>query len=379
MNRFLATLIGIASFTAFSAVAYAKPEYARAENKNCNFCHVSGSPGAFDSIMKQLQPTTRNNRGMYYETHNHSFVGYKVTRLPQERLLARFVWGEEHDDLPRRMAVGDVKGDGKPRFITLHETPEGKGSILKVRRWDGKTYVTELEEKSESSPEKLQVGKFAGASEPAVIVTDRTLWAWNGKAFNRKALSSARAILGATRSKNKEERVLIADSPTDIRAYRVNPNAAGWLSDPAPAPNASKDVQWLAMHGSQESLIQTGMDELIADGGVLGFWGAFQSDKPYVYYVKVDRDFEAKKVQTPDPKVTTKEITIKRENFYVMMLNAKGQEVWASARLDMRPFDVVIDNARGDGKQGMMILLKEPAKGKPRQIGFYELNQEKEQ
>lgn len=380
MNRFLSSLIGIALLTSVGSVAYAKPEYARAEKKPCNHCHVSASPGTFDSILKQVQPTTRNNRGMYYETHDHSLVGYIVKRLPQERLLAKFIWGEERDDHPQRIAVGDVKGDGKPRFITLHETPEGKGSILKVSRWDGKSYVTELEEKSESSPDKLQVGKYAGAAEPAVIVTDRTLWMWKGKTFIRKALSTPRILLGATTFRNKEERVLIAESPTDIRAYRVNSSVTGdWLVDGAAAPNASKDVQWLAMHGSQETLIQTGMDEQVADGGILGFWGAFQSDKPYIYYVKVDRDFDAKAEKGFDKDKTQKTITIKRENFYVVILNSKGMEVWASARLDMRPLDIIIDNARGDGKQGMMILLKEPAKGKLRQMGFYELSQEKEQ
>ncbi len=371
MNRFLYTLIGVALLASVGAVAYAKPEYARAINKPCNFCHVSGSPGAFDSIIKQVQATTRNNRGMYYETHNHSFEGYKVTHLPIERLLSKFVWGEEYDDLPRRIAVGDVKGDGVSRFITLHETPEGKGSVLKVRRWDGKSYVTELEEKSESSPEKLQVGKFAGASASAIIVTDRTLWAWNGKSFTRKTLSTPRVLLGAAHFKSKDERVLIADAPASIRAYHINPNAAGdWLVDPIPAPNASKDVLWLAMHGNQETLVQTGMDEMIADGGVLGFWGAFQSDKPYIYYVKIDRDADVDK--------QTKKIVVKRESFYVVMLNTRGIEVWASVRLDMRPLDVIIDNTRGDGKQGVVILLKEAAKGKPRQMGFYELSQDKE-
>ncbi len=366
MNRCLAILRNALLMLALSVSAQAKPEYARAENRACGFCHVSGSPNTYDPLTKERQPTTRNKRGMYYETHNHSFVGYKVTRVTQERLNSKFIWGEETDDMPRRIASGDVMGDGKPRFISLHETPDDKGSVLKVRRWDGKTFVTELEEKSESSPDKLQVGKFAGEGSPAIIVTEKTLWAWNGKSFSRKTLSNPRTVIGATILKNKEERLLIADAPADIRSYRINPKAPGdWLVDSIPAPKASKDVVWLAMHGSLPTLVATGLGEEYADGGVLGFWTPFQDDKLYLYYVKVDRDADIDKA--------TKKVTIKGEHFYVVMLNMRGFEVWASARLDMRPLDVIIDNIRGDGKQGMMVLLKEPVKGKPRQIGFYEL------
>lgn len=357
-------------FVGLTGIASAKPEYARKEQRACAFCHVSPSPGAIDLLTKMRSTTERNNRGTYYEKHNYTFDGYKVDVKARVTLNFQYRWMQEFSDMPRRIAVADVTGDGKPRLITLNEPKTGKGSILKVQKWNGKAFITEFEEANTSAPERLQVGKFAGKDQPAVIVTESRMWHWNGKTFLAKSIPRARTIIGVARMKTGEERVLVGEGGSDIRSYRVNPKLDEWLVEPAPAPNGSKDVRWLALHGTQEALMQIGLNEGISEGGVLGFWEFELGTKLVIYHIRTDRDADVdpKTQGTKNPK-----LIIKSESFFIMVTDSNGVDVWMSPRLEMRPLDVVLDNAQGNGKVGMLILLKESAKDKPRRIGFFEL------
>jgi len=53
-----------------STASYGKPEYAKKEGKQCNFCH--GKMGSKEEIMKNF-----TDAGKYYSEHNHSLDGYK--------------------------------------------------------------------------------------------------------------------------------------------------------------------------------------------------------------------------------------------------------------------------------------------------------------
>jgi hypothetical protein len=271
------------------------------------------------------------------------------------------------------MGVGDVAGDGKPRLVTLHESPDNKTlSVLMVRRWNGTAFAVEFKSEFTSPSDKLQVGKFAGADKPAIILCAASYWRWDGKTYVRKDASQPLNLLGATRMRSGEERCLIAHSATDIRAYKVDTSAPGgtWLSDGIPAPTNSKDLQWGAMHASNDFFLEMGMNPLVADGGVLGIWDPEQKGVKDIYYVKADRDVDV----VPGTQNSKKpQFKIKSESFFVTVLDAEGKDLWMSPRLEMRPLDVCVENARGDKKRGLLILLKEPTAGKPRRLGFFEL------
>lgn len=351
-------------------VASAKPEYARKEQRACAFCHNSPSPGAIDPLTKMRNTTERNSRGTYYEKHNHTFEGYKVDVKARITLNFQYRWMQEFSDLPRRIAVSDVTGDGKPRLITLHEAKAGKGSVLKIQQWNGKSFTTQFEEESPSAPDRLQVGRFVGRDKLPVIVTESRIWTWNGKTFTSKSASKAKLIIGVARMKSGEERLLVNEGGSDIRSYRVNPQAEEWLVDPAPAPSGSKDVRWLALHGPPDALTQIGLNDVIAEGGVLGYWEVEKGSKPVVYHIRPDTDAEV----DPTTQGTKKpRIIFKSQSFFVVVTDTNGVDLWMSPRLEMRPLDVVLENAQGDGKVGMLILLKEAGKDKPRRLGFFEL------
>ena len=182
----------------------------------------------------------------------NSFAQTKPAAKPP---VFTFQWKEEFTDLPRRIGVGDVTGDGTVRLVTLNEKPDNpKSSTLVIRKWDGKAFVKEFEAETQSPPDKLQVGKFAGDKKPAVILTADSCWAWNGKTFARRTASKLMNLFGTTRARNGEERVLIASSPTDIKAYKILLDGGGdFLYDPIESTK-SKTALWGDMHAAPEFL-----------------------------------------------------------------------------------------------------------------------------
>jgi hypothetical protein len=68
-------LLAIMFLSYLPSLTSARPEYAVKESRNCPYCHSPDGP-------PQL-----NERGIYYATHNHTFVGYveppKSTPTPE--------------------------------------------------------------------------------------------------------------------------------------------------------------------------------------------------------------------------------------------------------------------------------------------------------
>ena len=112
--------------------ANALPVYAQKEQKQCSYCHASGTPGTKDPVTGEKQPATLNSRGDYYAAHDHTFNGYKIEiNAPKAApaMAFKFLWKEEFTDLPRRIGVGDVTGDGTPRLVMLHEKLDNKNGF----------------------------------------------------------------------------------------------------------------------------------------------------------------------------------------------------------------------------------------------------------
>lgn len=377
--------------TAMAPHADARPEYARKEGVACQYCHLSGSPGSPDQLTGRRQSTERNNRGIYYGTHNHTFQGFveadakpKVA-APTFHLVSKptfhFVWKEEIRALPRRIAVADVKGDGVLRLIALTEKPGDKSSAtLEVQRWDGKAFVTEFTGDVHAAADRLAVGRMGGRDRPAVILTSDALWAWDGTTYARHPAATPMPLLGVTRMADGTERVLLAPTSRNVLAYRVNLTSVrkdDWLVDPIAAPSPPQDV-WGDMHTTPEFFSAMGIPDVLGAGGILGIWNIKKYNSYFIYNMKLTRDFDI----AADPQNPGKpKITDKNPMYFVTLRDTRaGIELWSSPRLPGTGYDIVLDDPKGSGKPGFLILFDgiansaggAPAKG--RTLAFFAMD-----
>lgn len=327
--------------------------YAIREQKACQYCHVSGSPGFTDPKTGKSEPTAVNPRGQYYATHNHTFAGYsdRTVMGAASAPVFHFIWKEELKAPVRRIAVAPVTGDGSPCLITLSEIPgDTQSSLLEVRKWNGKELATVASGKAHSPPGQLAAGPFGG--HVPVIVTPDALWLLKGSELVRKPAPRPISILGAARLKSGEERLLVEDGPTAVRAYRIEPDAAQWLVDPIPAP-ASGQVSFGDMHATPDQFDKLGMPALLREGGVVGLWDVRKFGALFLYYVKPDQDFDVK----ADPAHPSKPlVTLKSRSSFVVFRDPEqvaGAELWSTPRIP----GVVLDVAQTDPRSGSPALL----------------------
>ncbi len=363
--------------TGLAVGASARPEYARKEGVACQHCHVSGSPGSLDQLTGRRQTTMRNDRGNYYGAHNHTFQGYieSAGRVKNVAPTFKYAWKEEFKTLPRRIAVDDVTGDGKPRLITLSEKPDDKNSsTLEVKRWDGKAFVTEFTGDAHAPADRLAVGHMGGADRPAVILTSDALWTWNGTTFVRKQAPNPMPIVGVTRLQDGTERVLLAPTSKNVLAYKVNLTAVrqdDWLVDPIPAPSPPKNV-WGDMHSTPEFLASMGVPDQLGAGGLYGLWYIKRANVYYLY--QLDRDTTI----GPDPQNPGKpKVSFTNTYFITFRETRTGSTLWSSPKLPGEGLDLILDDPKGGGKQGLLVLfngttpINATTAGKGRTLAFF--------
>jgi hypothetical protein len=337
--------------------ACAKPEYARKEGVACQYCHLNGSPGTLDQFTGKRQSTDCNPRGIYYGAHNHSFQGYseaaKTSKVAAPNF--HFVWKEEFKTLPRRAAVADVTGDGKSRLILLNEKPGDKNaSTLEIKRWDGKAFVTEFTGNVSAPADRLAVGKIGGSDRPAVILTSDALWVWDGTTFARRPAAAPLPILGVTRMLDGTERVLVAQSSLDVKAYKVNLTSVkkdDWLVDPIKAPSPPQDV-WGDMHATPEFLTSMGLPDALGAGGIVGIWNIQKFNAYFIYHMDRDSDIGPDPQNPGKPKVTYNNV------YYVTFRDSRtGEKLWTSPKLPGEGYDILLDDPKGSGKPGFLVLF----------------------
>ena len=373
------TLLSLTFFTLNLQNAFAKPEYAEREGKACQYCHVESNPGKVDGKTGKRFSTERGEKGLYYGNHNHSFAGYvtKVVVNPLPKLT--YAWQEVCTDLPTRVAVADVTGDGVLRLISLHEKPgTADAAILKVRRWNGKGFDLDFSTEVKGSPARLAVGKFAGKKNPSQIVTENALFVWDGKTYQRKEALKPIPILGVTRPKDDVDRLLVftlVNSQESIQAYRIDSTAKeAWLVDPV-NPQASTEVEWRDMHASTSAFEKMGWPEDMSLGDAMGLWilPKLKDKKLYLYQIKAKRDFDL--VKNPDnPRKPTIVYTgVKAYSITVRDITS-GQEFWGTPQIQGTAFDVTLEDPKNGGKPGFLTLFSGSTPEKPRILYFFQFD-----
>jgi hypothetical protein len=370
--------------------AAAKPAYAQKEGKACQYCHTSASPGLItvDPVTKErkVEPFNRNARGIYYADHNHSFEGYVERKVMGASAppVFHFGWRETLSDSARRVAVADVVGDGRPRLITLSEKANNKStSVLAVKRWDGKAFVTEFTAETQGPADRLEVGKFAGADRPAVILTSDALWFWSGKVYTHVPAARPLPLFGIARMHDGTERVLVANSPTDIKAYTVDmkPGSGDWLTNGIPAPSSSQ-VTWADMHASTEFFDKIHVPTVLSQGGVIGVWDVRKFGKTFLYHALLNQDYDVKNDASGNNKP---EFVLKSQTWCVEFVdpsdtsqsNAKRNGpvgLYFTPSLPSAIYDIATESAKGDGAPGLLILSGDAGDGKGRSLYFYPLD-----
>ncbi len=359
-----------------STPAFARPEYAAKEQKACQYCHTSLSPGFQDPATGKRETTFRNGRGIYFGDHNHSFAGYQevIVMGKQSPPIFHYTWKYVFTDLPRRAAVADVIGSGKPQLISLNEQAGKPGqSTLNIKKWNGKDFELVFSKVLNAGSDKVAVGKFAGKEHPAVIVTPDALWHWNGSTLVRKPTAKVLNIIGSTHLRTGEERVLLLEGNA-IKAYRIALDTeTNWLVDGIPSP-PSDQVAWGDMHAKPEELAGMGMPPPLSTGGLIGLWDARKFGKLFIYDAFTDNDLDLK-INPKDP--NHPDFVLTSRSCYVHFRDPKDQTykvLWTTPRMRGIVYDIGLENPTGDSAAGLMILISESKDGKGRTLYFFALD-----
>ncbi len=371
--------------SSLSGRASATDAYALRESKACQYCHVSASPGLLDSASGLRQKIDCNQRGLYYAAHNYSFAGYRESRTANSSLPPTFhlAWREVFTDSPRRIAVADVVGDGIPSLISLNERAGSQNaSVLTVRRWNGQSFVVAFTTNVSASADKLAVGRFAGSDKPAVIVTSAGIWYWNGKTFAHKAAQSNYNLFGTSRLKDGSERLLIANTPDKVGAWRVDPNAVNqWLYDPVDSERLGP-LQRGDMHETQIFFNRMQVQEQLSQGGIIGRWEIEGFGRTFVYYPTLIQGSHVKADGRGNTAISSEEqswsvtlvdpnpMPVKRQDGAV---SATGL-VYYTPTLKGQILDIGLESDRGDKQPGLLVLTGDTPGSKTRILYFFALD-----
>ncbi len=273
-------------------------------------------------------------------------------------------WKEELTETADRMAAADTVGDGKIRLILLASKPQQTGvSTLIVKVWNGTAFTTEFTGEAQAPADRLAVGHFAGADKPAVIVTADAVWSWNGKTYDRKASRKLLDLFGSARLKNGDERIILSESVTQFKSYKVNPGVDDWLVDRADAPSAST-VECETMHATPEFFRKMGMPSFLCAGGLITIWDITRAEVPYLFYVRPVRALEDG-------------APVGKSNSFVGFRDGTeigGNELWTSPRLAGLATDLSTSDPRNGGKRGLLLLSSGSETNRSRTVYYFTID-----
>lgn len=362
--------------------AKAIPAYSIKEQKPCGYCHVSSDPGYVDASSGAVQTTSLNQRGLYYQAHQHSFAGY-VERPASTESFFQFKWRVTLKAAVTRVAVADIRGDGQPALICLEKPQQPKEppslAVFEVAA-DGVKQA--LSAAAPGQPDQMEAGRFAGKTAPAVVVTSDAVWHWRGGSLVPNKLDHPVSLFGAVRMRNGEERVLVRRGPGDVEAFLVNPSAAGdaQLTSPIRAPTDPSQFQWADMHAPPQDLLTMGLPVAMAAGGLIGVWHTPPPARPRVviYEAHVNQDFD---VQTDPANPGKPKFTLKSQTWGVEAHDTAvaapdaivGPGIFYTGTLPGAVLDIVPESPRKQDGPGLLVLTSAAPDGAGEGLYFFSI------
>ncbi len=337
MTKPIMSVLALVALATFVGSADARPEYAAKEKKDCSFCHINPSGGG-----------ERNSRGQYYAKNKYSLVG-----LP---IAFKSAWKLEAPEGARRVAVGDVMGDKKPRVLVLDTTDE--------------VAVMSIAESKLTKDAGVKLGPKAGSffvgnfekGKPAVIATPGAVHFRSGDAFASKPAPELSNITGTVRFEDGEECVFIFDSMEEpavfgVDSTKTNPLTVGRgmvLPDQGAGIYAS-----VVARLTPDMVAMLGFPEQVQQAGVFGLWDPRSDGSLFAWAPWTDAN--GTKLVFFDPGA--------------VMGGGSLKPVWQSEKLAGKVLDAAVGKDPKDGKTpGILLLMATGEGGKGRTLEFLALD-----
>ncbi|MBC7526895.1 MAG: hypothetical protein H7308_05035 [Chthonomonadaceae bacterium] len=351
--------------------AFARPEYAKKELKPCSYCHVNASPNLKDMKTGVVYATTRNERGTWYETHDHTFDGYRATVAAKQTLPSfHALWRTSLKDSPRKAALADLSGDGKPRLVTLNEDGEKKGNAkIFLYKWNGKGWDEETNLSYVGRSDRMFVGNLVGNGRPVIATADSIVSLENGKLVQRP-LTKSMNLVGAVRLKDNTERIMLAGQDNTLKTYSiVIREGGGSLSASTPLEGLSQEkIAWYDLHVTPELEAVVGKE---GEGGLLALWKLPETNQAIFYRIRTNPDYDVAFESLTSRKL---KYTLKGQAYHLVYGFLDGAELWASPPMVALPSDVSVYIGKGEFASGFLVLEKEAGADKTCPLTFYALD-----
>jgi len=283
MPRYLVPIL-IAGCLALSAGAsFARPEYARKENKMCGYCHVNPNGGG-----------SRNPRGVFYAMHNHTFDGYDEAKVmgadPTKRSgppAYHSAWKVDAPVTTRRIVVADVMDDHTPRLLLLNDH-----NVVGVYKLNGTKLDKEDEVDMSDGAPKFVAGHFAKGKPAILAAPGMVAFRADGK-FVRKPTPDVTELTGYVRYWDGTENYFIYQGGGVPQSYAVDTAAAKPVIDGKEMSDPSGSVQVyseITIHPGPELLTGIGLPDAATKSGVAGIYAPRSDGKLYTWAPWLDAD-----------------------------------------------------------------------------------------
>jgi hypothetical protein len=339
MRKTLHAGLLVAGMAILASASYAKPEYAKKEMKDCGYCHVKPEGGG-----------TRNDRGVYYAAHNHTFAG-----LPP---MFKSLWKLEAPAGARRVAVGNVAGEKEVRLLLL-----GEGDKLTVHKvTDGEAPVEDTIALGKGA-DKLVVGTFA-KGKPAVIVVPGAVYYRNEGKYVKKEAPDLSTVTGTMFFKNGTQNFFVyeggAPDTFSVDLAADKPLVAG--ESFVPPDQGGTVYSSLTARAPAEMLAGLGVPEEGQKAGTVGLFDPRGEGKMYGWIPWADKDGSN---------------TLRVVDGAGIGPGVGGdiKVLWTSPKLAGKILDVAVAaDPKGSKNTGLVILMATGADGKGRTVEFFALD-----
>ncbi|NLI01125.1 MAG: hypothetical protein GX446_16705 [Chthonomonadales bacterium] len=337
MRHLLATGLGAATLLVLGAAVEAKPEFAAKEKKDCSFCHINPAGGG-----------ERNRRGQYYDKNKHSLAG-----LPLEM---KSLWKLSAPADTRRIALGDVMGDKKPRVLVLGATED-----LAVMSIADDKLVKDAELKLGPKAGSFFVGNLE-KGKPAVIAVPGAIHYRSGEEFVKKSAPELTSITGTVKFEDGEECVFIFDSYSEPAVFGVDTSKTNPLTvgRGMVLPDQGAGIySAIVARMSPDVISMLGWPSEFQQSGVFGLWDAYSNGTLSAWAPWMGAD--GSRLVFLDPAG--------------IMGGGELKPTWRSDKLAGKILDVAIgSDPKGSKQTGMLLLLATGEGAKERTLEFLALD-----